>query len=138
LLAAGCPRCWLLATLLAHVAGRSEGGIVGLGLALDHLGVIRSLIGIGTNYTNDAKTVSQLSTLETDGLEGQGSPPATALAQRHDPHHGPGYWKDLLRWIIASETHAPAYTPADLGRITRPTLWIVGDDDPGSTWTSHA
>src|SRR5882672_7494127 len=32
------------------VAGWSEGGIVGLGLALDHPGVVRSLIGVGTNY----------------------------------------------------------------------------------------
>ena len=44
----------------AHVAGWSEGGIVGLGLALDHPSVLRSLIGIGTNYTNHARTVAEL------------------------------------------------------------------------------
>jgi pimeloyl-ACP methyl ester carboxylesterase len=121
----------------AHVAGWSEGGIVGLGLALDHPGVIRSLVGIGTNYTNDAKTVAELSTLDPDGLERDKPPAARALAQRHDPHHRPGHWKDLLRWVVASETDAPAYKPADLARITQPTLWIVGTMTPGSTWTSH-
>jgi pimeloyl-ACP methyl ester carboxylesterase len=114
----------------AHIAGWSEGGIVGLGLALYHPGVVRSLVGIGVNYTNDARTVAELSTLDPDGLERERPAAATALAQRHDPHHQPGHWKDLLRWIIASNTDAPAYTPAELARIAQPTLWIAGDDDP--------
>jgi pimeloyl-ACP methyl ester carboxylesterase len=114
----------------AHIAGWSEGGIVGLGLALDYPGIVRSLVGIGTNYTNDAKTVAQLATLDPDDLEQANPAAATMLAQRHDLHHRPGHWKDLLRWIVASETDAPAYTPADLERIGKPTLWIVGEDDP--------
>jgi pimeloyl-ACP methyl ester carboxylesterase len=113
-----------------HVAGWSEGGIVGLGLALDHPSVLRSFIGIGTNYTNDARTVAELATLDADGFERDRPAVATALAQRHDPHHEPGYWKELLRWIVASETDVPAYTAADLARITKPTLWIAGEDDP--------
>jgi pimeloyl-ACP methyl ester carboxylesterase len=113
-----------------HVAGWSEGGIVGLGLALDHPSVLRSLIGIGTNYTNDARTVAQLATLDPDALERDRPTAATGLAQRHDPHHDPGYWKKLLRWIVTSETDLPACTAADLARITQPTLWIAGEDDP--------
>jgi pimeloyl-ACP methyl ester carboxylesterase len=112
------------------VAGWSEGGIVGLGLALDHPGLLRGLVGIGTNYTNDARTVAELSTLDPDVLERDRPAAAAMLAERHDPYHRPGHWKDLLRWIVASETDAPAYTPGDLERIGLPTLWIVGEDDP--------
>src|SRR5205085_9481937 len=52
-----------------HLAGWSEGGIVGLGLALDHPSLLRSLIGIGTNYMNDARTVAELAGLDPDSLE---------------------------------------------------------------------
>jgi pimeloyl-ACP methyl ester carboxylesterase len=114
----------------AHLAGWSEGGIVGLGLALDHPAIVRTLVGIGINYTNDARTVAQLATLDPDHLEQANPAAATMLAQRHDVHHTPGHWKNLLRWIIASETDAPAYTPTDLERLGKPTLWIVGEDDP--------
>ena len=74
-----------------HVAGWSEGGIVGLGLALDHRPLVRSLIGIGTNFTNDARTIAQLATIDPDVLERDRPGVATALAQRHDAHHAPGY-----------------------------------------------
>ena len=55
---------------------------------------------------------------------------AADLARRHDPHHAPGYWRDLLRWLIAANTAAPAYAVDDLRRIRVPTLWIAGEDDP--------
>jgi pimeloyl-ACP methyl ester carboxylesterase len=42
----------------AHVAGFSLGGIVGLDLALDHPAVVRSVIGVGTYYMNNAKTLA--------------------------------------------------------------------------------
>jgi pimeloyl-ACP methyl ester carboxylesterase len=113
----------------AHVAGWSEGGIVGLGLALEHPGVVRSVIGVGTNYMNDARTVAELASFDPERI-GQERPSVGAvLAQRHDPHHAPGYWKELLHWIVASETDLPAYTAADLARIVAPTLWIAGEDD---------
>jgi pimeloyl-ACP methyl ester carboxylesterase len=113
----------------AHVAGFSHGGSVGLGLVLHHPALVRSLIGVGTNYTNDAKSLAAMPSLDPDRIERELPTFAAALAQRHDPHHGPGYWKKLLRWIMASEADAPAYSLADLARIGTPTLWIVGEDD---------
>jgi pimeloyl-ACP methyl ester carboxylesterase len=113
----------------AHVAGWSEGGIVGLGLALNHPGVVRSLIGVGTNYMNDSRTVAELARFDPQRIEQERPTVAAVLAHTHDLHHAPGYWTELLRWIVASETDVPAYTTADLARITAPTLWIVGEDD---------
>jgi pimeloyl-ACP methyl ester carboxylesterase len=114
----------------AHVAGWSEGGIVGLGLALDHAAAVRSVVGIGTNYINDAKTVALLQGLDPDRIEREAPNRAAQWAQRHDPHHEPGHWRDLLRWIVASETSAPTYTSEDLARVAVPTLWIAGENDP--------
>jgi len=39
-----------------------------------------------------------------------------------------GHWRDLLRWNTTPEVHP--HTAEDLERITVPTLWIAGDDDP--------
>jgi pimeloyl-ACP methyl ester carboxylesterase len=114
----------------AHVAGFSEGGIVALGLAVTNSPAVRSVVGIGVNYTNDAKTAAGLAGLEPGHVEQQAPAFAAALARRHDPHHAPGYWRDLLRWVIAANTAAPAYAVEDLRRIRVPTLWIAGDDDP--------
>jgi len=114
----------------AHVAGFSEGGVVGLGLAVTRPAAVRSVVGVGVNYTNDAKTAAGLAGLEPGRLEQQAPAFAADLARRHDPHHAPGYWRDLLRWVIAANTVAPAYAVEDLRRIRVPTLWIAGEDDP--------
>jgi len=53
---------------------------------------------------------------------------AASLTAQHDAHHTPGYWRDLLRWIATSA--AEARTVEALQRITVPTLWIAGEDDP--------
>jgi hypothetical protein len=87
-----CGARWL-GIAPAHIAGWSEGGIVGLGLALDYPGIVRSLVGIVTNYTNAAKTVAQLATLDPDDLQRANPAAATMLAQRHDLHHRPRHWK---------------------------------------------
>jgi pimeloyl-ACP methyl ester carboxylesterase len=114
----------------AHVAGFSEGGVVGLGLAVTNSPAVRSVVGIGVNYTNDAKTVAAAAGLEPEHLEQRAPAMAAALARRHDPHHAPGYWRELLRWVIAANTAAPAYAVEDLRRIRVPTLWIAGENDP--------
>ena len=140
----GGPDAYTLATLAAdiralieqlelapaHVAGFSHGGVVGLELAFAHAEAVRSVVGIGANYTNDAKSDAGLRLLEPDRVERDAPAWAADLARRHDPHHAPGHWRDLLRWVIASESAARSYALEDLSRIAVPTLWIAGEDDP--------
>ena len=112
----------------AHLVGFSLGGIVGLELALVHPQVVRSVVGIGAFYMEDAKTLVGLHGFDLDRVEQENPDWAADLARRHDPHHGPGHWRDLLRWNTTPEVHP--HTAEDLERITVPTLWIAGDDDP--------
>jgi pimeloyl-ACP methyl ester carboxylesterase len=112
----------------AHVAGYSLGGLVGLELAFAHPRILRSVIGIGAFYMDDAKTLAGLQGFDPDRFEQENPVWAAEYARRHDPHYGPGHWRDLLRWTSVPE--ARSYTAEDLGRITVPTLWIAGDDDP--------
>ncbi len=51
------------------------------------------------------------------------------MAQAQDPHHEPGYWKTLIRQLSENLAVNPAYTDADLGKITAPTLLITGEAD---------
>jgi pimeloyl-ACP methyl ester carboxylesterase len=121
---------WHLTRAGYHVAGFSEGGVVALGLAVTNSPAVRSVVGIGVNHTNDAKTAAGLAGLDPEHLEQQAPHMAAALARRQDPHHAPGYWRDLVRWVIAANTAAPAYVVEDLRRIRVPTLWITGENDP--------
>jgi pimeloyl-ACP methyl ester carboxylesterase len=113
----------------AHVAGFSHGALVALELAFAPAGVVRSVIGIGANYTVDAKSAAGYQRLDPDRVERESPAWAADLARRHDPHHAPGHWRDLLRWIVASETAPRSYAAGDLARIAVPTLWIAGEDD---------
>jgi pimeloyl-ACP methyl ester carboxylesterase len=113
----------------AHVAGYSEGGLVGLELAVTHSPAVRSVVGIGAHPTNDAKTRAVWERLDPEHIEQRVPGQAANLARRHDPHHAPGYWRELLRWVVDANAAAPAYAVEDLRRIRVPTLWIAGDDD---------
>jgi pimeloyl-ACP methyl ester carboxylesterase len=113
----------------AHVVGSSLGGLVGLELAFAYPRVVRSVVGIATFYTADAKTLAVLEGLDPDRVEREDPAEAADLARRHDPHHAPGHWRDLSRWTIAAVA-AHSHAVEDLGRIAVPTLWIRGEDDP--------
>jgi pimeloyl-ACP methyl ester carboxylesterase len=113
----------------AHVAGYSEGGIVGLALALTQPMLVRSVIGIGGYYTVDAKTRAGMQFLDPDSMESNAPDFVADLARRNDPYHGAGHWRVVLEWVVAANTGAPAYTVEDLRRVTVPTLWIAGEND---------
>ena len=114
----------------AHVAGFSLGARVGLELAVAHAPGVRSVVGIGATYATDAKTEAGYALLEPDRVERDAPAWAADLARQHDPHHAPGHWRELLRWVLAREAAAKSYALADLERIAVPTLWIAGEDDP--------
>jgi pimeloyl-ACP methyl ester carboxylesterase len=98
------------------VVGWSDGGIIGLELGMNSPERIRRLVAIGSNYD----------------VEG--------LLDKPDPDAIP--WR--CRWLSWCETKQnrlarrkvntmwltqPHYTPADLAKITAPTLIIVGEHD---------
>jgi pimeloyl-ACP methyl ester carboxylesterase len=113
----------------AHVAGFSHGASVGRELAFAHPAAVPSVVGIGASYTNDDKTEAGYRLLDPDRIEREDRAWAADLAQRLDPGHAPGHWRDLLRWAIASETAARSYALDDLARIGVPTLWIAGENE---------
>lgn len=114
----------------AHLAGFSDGAIVGLALGMARPELLRSLVCVGANYRTDARLVADTNRVyDPPRLERVAPDWVAAMERHHDPHHAPGYWRELigqLRGMLAVE---PAFTAADLGRIPVPTLLIAGEAD---------
>ena len=51
---------------------------------------------------------------------------AAALERRHGPVQGAGAWRRLLPAIAADVASQPLITPAELRRVTVPTLLLIG------------
>jgi pimeloyl-ACP methyl ester carboxylesterase len=119
-----------------HVIGYSDGAILGLLLALGHPERVRSLVAISGNLDPSAFTDSGGSTgaLLLDRLvptEAAAEPPPDLERMHYDrlspdgPEHGAVVLDKLLRlW-----TEEPHIDPAELARVTAPTLVMSGDRD---------
>jgi pimeloyl-ACP methyl ester carboxylesterase len=116
-----------------HVAGISDGAVVALDFALRRPKATRSIVVLGGNYCVHDGIRAYAASLDPDALE-QAAPEAVAeLAERHDAGKYPGYWKELLRQIVANNTANPTWSEEDLRRIGCPTLLVAGENDPFAT-----
>ena len=116
-----------------HVAGISDGGVVALDCALRRPEMTRTVTVVGANYCVHDGIRAFAATLDPDALELASPEAAAEFARRHDRGKHAGYWKDLLRQIVANNTANPAWSEADLRRIACPTLLIAGENDPFAT-----
>ncbi len=116
-----------------HVAGISDGGVVALDCAIRRPELTRTITVLGANYCVHDGITAVAAALDPDLLEQNAPEAAAEFGERHDRGKHVGYWKDLLRQIVANNTANPAWTPDDLRRINCPTLLIAGETDPFAT-----
>jgi len=102
------------------IVGWSDGGIIGLDLAIHHPERIRRLVAIGANY--DVNGLTHLPVLAN------GSPRSSWLYSHYAPDH-PGHWPALYRKVVTMWQTQPHYSMDELGRIEAPTLIIAGEFD---------
>ena len=117
----------------AHIAGISDGGVVALDCAIRHPELVRTITVVGANYCVHDGILSVAASLDPESLEQSAPEAAAAFARRHDRGKHAGYWKELMRQIVANNTANPAWTTDDLRRIRCPTLLIAGETDPFAT-----
>jgi pimeloyl-ACP methyl ester carboxylesterase len=112
-----------------HLAGFSDGATVGLALGMTRPVLLRSLVCIGANYRIDDQLRQGLEFFDDAVLERESPDLATELARRHDRHHHPGYWRELVRQVRANAEAELVWTEDDLQRIPVPTLLVMGEAD---------
>lgn len=105
------------------VVGWSDGGIIGLDMAMKHPDRVRRLVAIGANY-------------DVDGIDpehfhpNENQQPLPAVKQFYervapDPSHFPIMFKKV-RTMVRTQPH---YTLAELSQIRCPTLIVAGQHD---------
>jgi pimeloyl-ACP methyl ester carboxylesterase len=109
------------------VVGWSDGGIIGLELAMNHPGLVRKLVVIGTNFRTDGMTAESLDMTKKMSPDTEELKPARDFYQRISPD--PGRWPVFLEKVKTMWLSQPNYTPADLKKIGAPTLIILGEKD---------
>ncbi len=129
------------------ITGFSEGAVTATIVGIRHPGVVRAIVNhAGYDFFNPHATSYAMCRQMLGG-----SPDATAadpeaaarffgqseqmraafelMRADQDGGQGPGYWKTYLALAFPRITKSPGYTFDDLGRITAPTLIVVGDRD---------
>ena len=100
------------------VVGWSDGGIIGLDLAMRVPDRIGRLVVIGANY-------------DVNGLVQVPAPRPTCRPARllcpHAPD--PAHWPELYRKVVTMWRTEPHYKPEELARIRAPTLVVAGEFD---------
>jgi pimeloyl-ACP methyl ester carboxylesterase len=111
----------------ADIVGYSLGGIVALGLAIEHPDLVRKLAVAGANYNNDAYYPESLAVIESLTPEMfAGSPPDTAYREvAPDPDAFPA----LVARIVELDRAFGGWREEDLQAIEAPALVINGDSD---------
>jgi pimeloyl-ACP methyl ester carboxylesterase len=112
----------------AHLVGWSDGGIVGLMVAIARPDLVRKLVAIGTNY-DTAGTVPEAE--EMFAQMAPDSPGMTRLRSAYELHSpdGPEHWPVVFTKFIEMLQREPHISIDDLARISSQTLVLIGDDD---------
>ena len=114
----------------AHLVGWSDGGIVGLLVAIARPDLVRKLVVIGANF-KPALHVFPGAEAMLNGLTAD-SPHLTMFRSMYEAASpdGPEHWAVVVAKIVEMfRGDEPNISSGDLGLISAPTLVMVGDDD---------
>lgn len=111
----------------AHVVGWSDGGIIGIDLALRHPEMVNRLVLIGANFDVAGLTAENVESTR------KMTPDSPQFAEVRDFYNriapDPKHWPVLINKIRKMWLSQPHYSRQDLQRIKSPTLIIAGEND---------
>jgi len=111
----------------AHIVGWSDGGIIGMDIALRHPEMVNRLVLIGANFDVSGLTAKNIES--TKKL----TPDAPEFAEVRDFYDRiapePKRWPVLIDKIKTMWLSQPHYSPNELRRIKSPALIIAGEND---------
>ena len=109
----------------ASVLGYSDGGIIGLDMAIHHPESVTKLAVTGANCRTDGYTAENLEWVRSFDPEAE---PVSDVYARLSPD-GADHWPIVLRRLQRLWAVEPNFTREQLQSIEAPTLIIVGDSD---------
>ncbi len=113
-----------------HIIGHSNGGNVALVTLLEHPEVTQTAIPQAANaYVTDYLRQREPVVLEPDYYQAHNPGSVQEMIVAHGELHGLDYWRTLLNITMQEIITEPNYTPADLAKVTRPVLSIMGAED---------
>lgn len=108
----------------ADIVGWSDGGIIGLIIAMEHPLRVRRLVAIGANYSIDG-----LSALPPEDASALGEVLAPARSFYFDVAPDPAHWDVFSGKVLRMWRTSPNYSALDLARIEAPVLVMAGEND---------
>lgn len=123
----------------AHIIGHSNGGNVALVTLMEHPEVVQTCIPQAANaYVTRYLIEREPKVFDPDRVARERPEWRDEMIQLHSEFNGADYWKDLL-WLTMKEIISePNYAPFELARVERPTLVIMGAEDPVNAPDEHA
>lgn len=113
-----------------HLLGYSMGGMTALHFATSFPDRLRTLTAVSIGTEREPRLSVGRTLMDPERIERQDPRWAQALQERHDPMHGSGSWRKLLRAIVDDIADQRLLTAGELRGIDAPTLVAAGDHDP--------
>jgi pimeloyl-ACP methyl ester carboxylesterase len=112
----------------AHLVGWSDGGILGLLIAIARSDLVHKLVVIGSNYDTSGVAPEAAEMFARMGPDSPDFANLRSLYETHSPD-GPEHWPVVFAKFTEMVQREPQILVEDLARISAPTLLLVGDDD---------
>lgn len=123
----------------AHIIGHSNGGNVALVTLMEHPAIVQTCVLQAANaYVTRYLIEREPKVFDPSRVAHEAPDWMNEMIQLHSEVHGKEYWRDLL-WLTMKEIISePNYSPAELSRVEKPTLVIMGAEDTVNAPDEHA
>ena len=123
----------------AHIIGHSNGGNVALVTLMEYPEVVQTCIPQAANaYVTRYLVEREPQVFDPYRVAREVPEWRDEMIALHGEVNGGEYWRDLL-WLTMKEIISePSYAPFELARVDRPTLVIMGAEDPVNAPDEHA
>ena len=123
----------------AHIIGHSNGGNVALVTLVKHPEIVQTCIPQAANaYVTRYLIEREPKVFDPERVAREAPGWMDEMINLHGEVNGKDYWRELL-WLTMKEIISePNYSPADLARVDRPTLVIMGAEDSVNAPDKHA
>ncbi len=123
----------------AHIIGHSNGGNIAVVTLLEHPEVVQTCIPQAANaYITRYLVEREPVYFDAERIERDEPDWMNEMIAIHGETNGKEYWRDLV-WLTMKETMSePNYSPAELNRVTRSVLAIMGENDGSNARDEHA